>query len=255
MSNTIIKDSSIKDKRVMTEKEINDMVSGKTLYAMRNFSIFAKYEPYVLEYMGNDVYVGKSDNILDMKVKITPDELRFYFSDHIPYDIFKDAKFGDRYVYEDRTGAYECIFCDEFLNMNNLGDTFYELVCIKPYVDERGETSNEVLHIYSPANGHLPDGETVRKPKLKLMSEEYLLGMGYEKKELGDFGKYGYSVMQYTSPDSMVTVSHAFPGRLSGKDWTVDIMDDYDNCIGHMDFICINEFNNFLKLCGYVENQ
>ena len=246
-----VSNTDIKDRRFMTTKEIKDIVSGKTLYAVRNFLIFVKYEPYVLEYEGDDVYVGKSDNILDMKIKITPDELMSYFSDHIPYDIFKDAKLGDHYVYENETGAYDCIFCGEFLTMNNL----YELVCIKPCINERNETKNEVLHIYSPSDGHLPDGGIIRKPKLKLMSEEYLLDMGYAKHELGDFGKYGYSVVQYTSPDEVITVSRVFPERPSGKNWTVEIIDNYGSCIGHMDFICINEFDNFLKLCGYVKNQ
>lgn len=63
------------------EKEKNEKVSGKFLYAVTDFSIFKKDEAYWLEYIGNDTYVGRSDNILNQKVEIAPRHLVWYFSE------------------------------------------------------------------------------------------------------------------------------------------------------------------------------
>ena len=45
------------------------------LVCVESFSIFEKGKSYWLEYIGNDNYCGRSDNILNKKVHITPDEL------------------------------------------------------------------------------------------------------------------------------------------------------------------------------------
>lgn len=78
-------------------------------------------------------------------------------------DIFKSAKFGDHYVYDDGTNVYDCIFCDEFLHMDDL--CLYELTCNMPYIDESGEMVNDVRHIYSPSDGCRFDGGVIRKSK------------------------------------------------------------------------------------------
>lgn len=61
-------------------REENEIVSGKYLYAITDFSLFKKGEAYWLEYIGNDTYIGRSDNILNEKVVITPYQLENYFS-------------------------------------------------------------------------------------------------------------------------------------------------------------------------------
>lgn len=79
-------------------------------------------------------------------------------------DIFKSAKFGDQYVYDDGTNVYDCIFCSEFLRMDDV--CLYELTCNMPYIGERGEIRNDVRHIYSPSYGYLSDGGVIRKVQM-----------------------------------------------------------------------------------------
>ena len=66
---------------LMREQEKTDFVSGKFLYAITNFSLFKRGEGYWLEYIGNDTYCCRSDNHLNEKIRITPWELKRYFSE------------------------------------------------------------------------------------------------------------------------------------------------------------------------------
>lgn len=68
----------------LSESKKNEIVSGKFLYALTNFSLFKKWEAYWLEYVGEDTYIGRSDNILNEKVVITPYQLDNYFSETVP---------------------------------------------------------------------------------------------------------------------------------------------------------------------------
>lgn len=65
----------------MTEQEKTDFASGKFLYAITDFSIFKRGEAYWLEYIGNDTYCCRSDNLLNVKIGINPWELKRYFSE------------------------------------------------------------------------------------------------------------------------------------------------------------------------------
>lgn len=68
----------------LSEKDKRDKVESKFLYAITDFSIFRKGKSYWLEYIGNDTYCGRSDNILNERVKISPFELYYYFSEDAP---------------------------------------------------------------------------------------------------------------------------------------------------------------------------
>ena len=57
------------------EKEKNDYVSGQFLYCKGSFNEFKEGESYWIEYIGNDTYIGRSDNILNRKFHITPRQL------------------------------------------------------------------------------------------------------------------------------------------------------------------------------------
>lgn len=57
------------------EKEKNDYVSGQFLYCKGSFNEFKEGTSYWLEYIGNDNYIGRSDNILNQKFHITPKQL------------------------------------------------------------------------------------------------------------------------------------------------------------------------------------
>lgn len=66
---------------LFSEQEKKEKTSGKFLYAITNFSIFNQDESYWLEYVGNDTYIGRSDNILNKKIVITPRQMDCYFSE------------------------------------------------------------------------------------------------------------------------------------------------------------------------------
>ena len=58
-----------------TENEKYEYVSGKFIRCVNSFNGFSKGETYWLEYINDDIYVGRSDNILNKKFHITPKQL------------------------------------------------------------------------------------------------------------------------------------------------------------------------------------
>ena len=62
------------------EEQKNDFVSGQFLQCKLSFDEFKEGEHYWLEYIGDDMYVGRSDNILNQKFHITPRQLYTLFS-------------------------------------------------------------------------------------------------------------------------------------------------------------------------------
>ena len=74
----------------MTENEKYNYVSGKYLICLTDFKIFKKSQSYWLEYLGNNVYIGRSDNILNEKVTIEPFQLDYFIeSDKFDNDVFE----------------------------------------------------------------------------------------------------------------------------------------------------------------------
>ena len=67
----------------MTEKEKTEFVSGKFLTCITNLGTFKKGERYWLEYIGNDIYVGRSDNVLNEQFHITELELRYFDTEEL----------------------------------------------------------------------------------------------------------------------------------------------------------------------------
>lgn len=63
----------------MDEKEKTEFVSGKFLVCLTDFGDFKKDEHYWLEYVGNNMYVGRSDNILNKRFNISESELQKLF--------------------------------------------------------------------------------------------------------------------------------------------------------------------------------
>lgn len=62
------------------EEEKNLFVSGQFLQCKLSFDEFKEGEHYWLEYIGDDMYVGRSDNVLNQKFHITPGQLFTLFS-------------------------------------------------------------------------------------------------------------------------------------------------------------------------------
>lgn len=59
----------------MTEKEKYEYVSGKFLTCIHSFGTFKQGHKYWLEYTGHDVYVGRSDNVLNIRFFIDENSL------------------------------------------------------------------------------------------------------------------------------------------------------------------------------------
>lgn len=77
----------------MTEKEKDNYVSGRRLICLLDFNIFKKGQSYWLEYVGNDTYIGRSDNILNEKVTIEPFQLDYFIESYkFDNDIFELLK-------------------------------------------------------------------------------------------------------------------------------------------------------------------
>ena len=62
----------------MNDKDKIKFVESKFLKCMVNFDIFNKGEKYWLQYIGNDTYIGRSDNILNEKIVIEPYKLDYF---------------------------------------------------------------------------------------------------------------------------------------------------------------------------------
>ena len=60
------------------EKFIENIVSGKFLTCMIDFYIFKAGEKYWLEYIGDNNYIGRSDNILNEKIHLEPRQLDYF---------------------------------------------------------------------------------------------------------------------------------------------------------------------------------
>ena len=62
------------------EKEKSDFVSRQFIQCRRSFNEFKENESYLFEYIGDDTYIGRSDNILDEEFYITPRQLFTLFT-------------------------------------------------------------------------------------------------------------------------------------------------------------------------------
>lgn len=62
------------------EKEKYDFVSGQFIECRKSFNEFKEDNSYWLEYIGDDTYIGRSDNVLNQKFHITPQQLFTLFT-------------------------------------------------------------------------------------------------------------------------------------------------------------------------------
>ena len=204
----------------MTEVEKFESINGKDLYALKDFSVFVKYDKYRMAYAGSDVYIGLSDNILNKKIEITPEELQSCFSESNPVGMFSNAKFGDHYLFDDGNEMHDCIFCCETSGSNSFDNSqSYIFVYVSAHNGE--EKEDRVTHIYASKDGTVYSGGSIKKPERHLMTEEYLLDRGYIRFNIEGAGElYGVS---YTHPDKKIGVYHV-NGLLttpSPYDWVV----------------------------------
>lgn len=77
----------------LAEKEKEEFVSGNFLYCRDSLETgLNEGEKYWLEYVGDDTYVGRSDNILNMRFHITPRQLYRCFTQELPCDGCADGE-------------------------------------------------------------------------------------------------------------------------------------------------------------------
>ena len=91
------------------EKFIENIVSGKFLTCMIDFYIFKAGEKYWLEYIGDNNYIGRSDNILNEKIHLEPRQL----------DYFIEIKDGDEDVANVINWFYEWFYAVRTWGLTN----------------------------------------------------------------------------------------------------------------------------------------
>ena len=133
------------------EKEKYDFVSGQFIECRKSFNEFKEGNSYWLEYVGNDTYIGRSDNILNQKFHITPRQLyRLFTQQHCPKEDSDETNAPTEY------GKYvdECLneaskhFFSEGEDKYNVADLFYAGVrCGKSWIEKQGEQKYENANI------------------------------------------------------------------------------------------------------------
>lgn len=81
----LVKDyiNSMPDTNKIAEAEKDVFVSGHFLRCLKSFNVFKQGEHYWLEYIGDDKYIGRSDNILNDQFYISPRQLFTSFSEEL----------------------------------------------------------------------------------------------------------------------------------------------------------------------------
>lgn len=138
-----------KESYEIAEKRKHDFVSGQFIECRKSFDVFKEDNSYWLEYVGNDNYVGRSDNILNQKFHITPRQLYSLFTQqHCPKEnnINEETnapteygKYIDRYLNEAAKH-----FFSEGEDKYSVADLFYAGVkCGENVVELYGKTVKE----------------------------------------------------------------------------------------------------------------
>lgn len=113
------------------EKEKHDFVSGQYIECRKSFDKFKEDNSYWFEYIGDDNYIGRSDNILNQKFHITPRQLFTLFTQqHCPKE---DSNVNDETNAPTEYGKYveECLneaakhFFSEGEDKYSVADLFY----------------------------------------------------------------------------------------------------------------------------------
>ena len=129
----------------IAEKEKYDFVSGKFIECRKSFDEFKEDNSYWLEYVGNDTYIGRSDNILNKSFHITPRQLYCLFTqEHHPKENNVDEETNGptsygKYVDECLNDAAKHFFSKGEDNYS-VADLFYAGVkCGQSWLEEQSE--------------------------------------------------------------------------------------------------------------------
>ena len=134
----------------IAEKEKYDFVSGQFIECRKSFNEFKEDNSYWFEYVGDDTYIGRSDNILNQKFHITPRQLYCLFTqEHCP----KENNVNEETNAPTEYGKYvdECLndaskhFFSEGEDKYNVADLFYAGVrCGKSWFEKQLKLSMKV---------------------------------------------------------------------------------------------------------------
>jgi hypothetical protein len=135
-----------KESYEIAEKEKYDFVSGQFIECRKSFNEFKENNSYWLEYVGNDTYIGRSDNILNKKFHITPKQLyRLFTQEHCHKE---DSNVNNEANAPTGYGKYvdECLneaskhFFSEGEDKYSVADLFYAGVrCGKSWLEKQSE--------------------------------------------------------------------------------------------------------------------
>lgn len=129
----------------VAENEKRDFVSGSFIECRKSFDEFKEDNSYWFEYVGNDTYIGRSDNILNKKFHITPRQLYSLFTQqHCPKENNVNEETNaptayGKYVDKHLNEAAKHFF-SEGEDKYSVADLFYAGVrCGKSWFEKKGE--------------------------------------------------------------------------------------------------------------------
>ena len=154
----------------IAEKEKYDFVSGQFIECRKSFNEFKEDNSYWFEYIGNDTYIGRSDNILNKKFHITPRQLFTLFTQqHCPFK--EDSNVNEETNAPTEYGKYvdECLneaskhFFSEGEDKYSVADLFYAGVrCGKSWLEKQGE-QKPAVEMKTPEESLGIDSDTYNK--------------------------------------------------------------------------------------------
>lgn len=139
----------------IAEKEKYDFVSGQFIECRKSFDEFKEDNSYWFEYVGNDTYIGRSDNIFNKSFHITPRQLyRLFTQQRCPKENNENEETNaptsyGKYVDECLSDAAKHFF-SEGEDKYSVADLFYAGVkCGRSWLEKQGE---QKLFDYENAN-------------------------------------------------------------------------------------------------------
>ena len=113
---------------------------------------------------------------------------------------------------------------------------------------EDGGEKSFTSEIIADKDGNVYEGCYIKRVQPVPMTEEYLLSLGYTKSEyeLDEETKF----ICFQSPSKRIEVRCDCTNYPEPYIWWAHVDDQNFQTIGSLDFAYVNEFNDFLKLCG-----
>ena len=200
----------------IAEKEKYDFVSGQFIECRKSFNEFKENNSYWFEYVGNDTYIGRSDNILNKKFHITPRQLyRLFTQQHCP----KENNINEETNAPTGYGKYvnECLheaakhFFSEGEDKYPVADLFYAGVrCGRSWLEKQSEKKS---------TDNLTQQEVMDIAVAKCFNEQETVDKVEPKFKVGD---------------TMRTLQEANDGYTDGMPVVISIDNEYYHCTNEL---------------------